>query len=113
MIIYGLKACDTCRKVLKSLGNAEFRDVREDGVPQDVLNSAYAKFGDALLNTRSTTWRQLDDAERERDALDLLMAHPTLMKRPLIVLDGEMFLGLGERRTVTTPWITADHAYLA
>lgn len=96
MILYGLKTCDTCRKALKSLGNAEFRDVREDGVPADLLKSAYARFGHDLLNTRSTTWRGLDEAERKKDPLELLSAHPTLMKRPLIVRDDALYLGWGK-----------------
>ena len=96
MILYGLKTCDTCRKALKLLENAEFRDVRADGVPGDVLKSAFARFGDALLNTRSTTWRGLSDEERARDPLDLLADHPTLMKRPLIVAGDDMYLGWGK-----------------
>ncbi len=93
MILYGLKSCDTCRKALKSMPNAQFRDVREDGVPQGVLESAYAALGDALLNTRSTTWRGLEEAERAENPLSLIAKHPTLMKRPLIEKDGEFFLG--------------------
>lgn len=95
MIVYGLKTCDTCRKALKSLPDAEFRDVRADGVPGEVMQEAHARFGAALLNTRSTTWRGLDEAERQGDPLALLAAHPALMKRPLIVDDGEMYLGWG------------------
>ena len=93
MKFYGLKTCNTCRKALKLLPDTQFRDVREDGVPADVLESAYARFGDALLNTRSTTWRGLSESERAKPALTLLTEHPTLMKRPLIEKDGEFFLG--------------------
>lgn len=96
MILYGLKTCDTCRKALKSLQDVEFRDVRADGVPQDVLKSAYGQFGAALLNTRSTTWRGLSEAKRAGDPLDLLAAHPTLMKRPLIDAGGTLYLGWGK-----------------
>lgn len=92
MHLYGLKNCDTCRKALKSLPDATLVDVRAEGVPVDVLAQAYEKFGAALLNTRSTTWRQLPETERARPALDLLTDHPTLMKRPLINRDGELFL---------------------
>ncbi|MEQ8897348.1 MAG: ArsC/Spx/MgsR family protein [Roseovarius sp.] len=95
MIVYGLKTCDTCRKALKSLPDAEFRDVRADGVPGEVLEKAHVRFGASLLNTRSTTWRGLEEAERAGDPLALLVAHPTLMKRPLIVERGEMHLGWG------------------
>jgi len=97
MKLYGLKACDTCRKALKQLAAAghdvTFVDVRADGVSQDDLARFQAAFGDALLNTRSTTWRGLDDAERARDPLALLIDHPTLMKRPVIDQDGSVTLG--------------------
>ena len=93
MILYGLKNCDTCRKALKSLPQAELRDVRKDGVPEAVLAAALEKFGDALLNTRSTTWRGLDEAQRQAAPMDLLKAHPALMKRPLIDVNNTLFLG--------------------
>ena len=93
MLVFGLKNCDTCRKALKSLPDAQLLDVRSDGIPAEVLSQALAEFGDGLVNTRSTTWRNLDDSERARPQLALLEAHPSLMKRPLIV-DGEtMYLG--------------------
>lgn len=91
--LYGLKTCDTCRKALKMLPEAAFVDVRADGVPADVLDAALAQFGDALVNTRSTTWRGLSETERARSHLDLLRAHPTLMKRPLIARNGDLYLG--------------------
>ncbi|WP_294623157.1 arsenate reductase family protein [uncultured Roseovarius sp.] len=96
MILYGLKTCDTCRKALKSLPDARFVDVRTEGVPGGVLKSAYEVLGDALLNTRSTTWRGLDEATRARPVLELLAEHPTLMKRPLIVSTDQFFLGWGK-----------------
>ena len=95
MILYGLKTCDTCRKALKSLGNAEFVDVRAEGVPEDVMRAAFAQFGDKLLNTRSTTWRGLSESERAGAPLELLAAHPTLMKRPLIADGDTLYLGWG------------------
>lgn len=95
MILYGLKTCDTCRKALKSLSNAEFRDVRSEGVPEEVLRAAFVQFGDKLLNTRSTTWRALSESERAGAPLDLLTAHPTLMKRPLIAEGDTLHLGWG------------------
>lgn len=95
MILYGLKTCDTCRKALKLLPDAEFRDIRAEAVPENVLKSAHAAFGARLVNTRSTTWRALDSAERARTPLELLSEYPTLMKRPLILHDGRLFLGWG------------------
>ena len=93
MLLYGLKTCDTCRKALKLLPNAEFVDVRVQGVPAELLARALKVFGAPLLNTRSTTWRELSETERTRPPLELLAQYPALMKRPLIVEGDNMWLG--------------------
>ena len=93
MTLYGIKTCDTCRKALKALESVDFVDVRVDGLPDDVLSRALDAFGDDLVNTRSTTWRGLDDAARALPPMELLRAHPTLMKRPLFEADGALYLG--------------------
>lgn len=69
-------------------------DIRAEPMPAELLSQALETFGDKVLNTRSTTWRGLDDETRRMGALDLLRAHPTLMKRPLIATqDGSLTLG--------------------
>lgn len=93
MRLFGLKNCDTCRKALKSLEDAEFVDVRTDGVPHSVLRDALARFGDDLVNRRSTTWRQMSETERRKPPLELISEVPTVMKRPLIEAGGELYLG--------------------
>lgn len=93
MQLFGLKTCDTCRAARKALPQAEFVDVRADGMDPAILDTALARFGDDLVNRRSTTWRGLDEAERARPAAALLADHPTLMKRPLIVDGDRMVLG--------------------
>ncbi len=100
MHLYGLKTCDTTRKALKTLREAglevTYIDVRSDGVPEDLLSRFLAAFGEALINKRSTTWRGLSDSEQAGDAHALLLAHPTLMKRPVIQSDEDFYLGWGE-----------------
>ncbi len=95
--LYGLKTCDTCRKARKALieaGHAvEYIDVRDDGVGANKLARFQCAFGAALINKRSTTWRTLSEVERSRPALQLLAAYPTLMKRPVIVVGNDLFLG--------------------
>ena len=93
MIIYGLKNCDTCRKARKALPDFEFHDVREHPLPDVVLDAALQAFGDRLMNTRSTTWRGLDEAARAGSPRALMCAYPALMKRPLIAVDNSFFLG--------------------
>lgn len=93
MEVYGIKACDTCRKALKELGNPKLVDIRQNGLPADLLQRAAETFGDALLNRRSTTWRGLDEEARTRPMTALLREHPLLMKRPLIVAGDDLYLG--------------------
>lgn len=95
--LYGLKNCDTCTKARKALENkgftVSFIDVRAEPLSKDVLQRFLDRFSEQLVNTRSTTWRGLDDQERARSPLELLQAHPSLMKRPVIMKDDGLFLG--------------------
>lgn len=96
MKLYGIRTCDTCRKALKMLPEAELHDVRAEGFPPGLLHRAAARFGKDLLNTRSTTWRALGPTERDRPMVDLIESHPTLMKRPLIAAGEDLYLGWNE-----------------
>jgi len=96
MKIYGIRTCDTCRKALKSLPEAELHDIRAEGFPEGLLERSAAQFGKDLLNVRSATWRGLSEAERARPMLELIESHPTLMKRPLIESGGNLYLGWDE-----------------
>ena len=93
MQLYGLKTCDTCSTALKLLGQVEFFDVRDQGIPVEILMKAYAQFNGALINTRSTTWHRLNESQRKVPPTTLLMEHPTIMKRPLIVDGIQLYLG--------------------
>ena len=95
MRFFGLKTCDTCRKALKALAEQEVQviDVRADGVSDTDRAAIVAAFGDKAINTRSTTWRGLDDAARTLAPEALLAAHPTLMKRPVIEHNGTWYQG--------------------
>ena len=101
MDLYGLKTCDTCRKAVKMLEAAgrsvRFVDVRAEPLAADQLAEFLGAFGDALVNTRSTTWRGLSEGDRKGAPADLLAAHPALMKRPVIRADdGTLHLGWGK-----------------
>jgi len=70
--------------------------VRTDGVGADRLAKFQCEFGAKLTNTRSTTWRNLSEKERECPAMPLWLEHPTLMKRPVIISGDTLFLGWGK-----------------
>ena len=98
MKLYGLKNCDSCknaRKALQSIGQpVEFVDLRVTPVAVEQLQKWLDEHGDAILvNRKSTTWRGLDDVARQRSVLALLMANPTLIKRPVIESGDNSFVG--------------------
>lgn len=93
--LYGIKTCDTCRKARKTLDAQgtpyQYHDLREDGLSAERLEAWLARTELAtLLNTRSTTWRALTAEEQQAAKADpdyarrLILAQPTLLKRPLL-----------------------------
>lgn len=101
MNLYGLKNCDTCKKAMKALDAAgqdyTFVDIRAEADVASLAPEWLAQVDPVkLINTRSTTWRQLDESERARaetDPAGLLAANPTLVKRPLIERGDDVFVG--------------------
>ena len=98
LYLYGLKTCDTCKKAIKALAEAgqtaTFIDIRADTDLGEKVPAWLEHAGaDALLNTRSTTWRGLNETERQQDAQSLLIAHPTLIKRPVIEAGDVVHIG--------------------
>ncbi|MEM9725519.1 MAG: ArsC/Spx/MgsR family protein [Pseudomonadota bacterium] len=103
LTLYGLKTCDSCKKALKALeaagAPARLVDIRAEADLAVKAPAWLAAVGqEALLNTRSTTWRGLSDAEKASatgdGAAGLLIANPTLIKRPVIeAADGRVFVG--------------------
>lgn len=96
--LYGLKNCDTCKKALKALEQAgketAFVDIRAEADLTAKLPSWLAAAGpDVLINRRSTTWRNLDEAARASDPKTLLGANPTLIKRPVIEAGDAIHVG--------------------
>ena len=96
--LYGLKNCDTCKKAIKALEAADktvkFVDIRaEADLSALVPNWLDAAGEDRLINRRSTTWRTLSESERASDPLALLKSNPTLIKRPVIEVDGAVYVG--------------------
>lgn len=97
MILYGIPTCDTCKKAMKALeaaGHAvTFRDVRRDPLSEAEIARLVAEFGDRLINKQSTTYRGFSDFLRESEADAQIAAQPTVMKRPVIEVDGKLYLG--------------------
>lgn len=102
--LYGIKNCDNVRKAQKHLAQqsviVEFHDFRLESLPASTLSTWLTHCGSqALINTRSTTWRQLSAAERAtadnpEGIQELLLRYPTLIKRPVLCAEnGSLILG--------------------
>jgi len=103
LTLYGIANCDACRKARRTLESrgrtVRFHDLRTDGLDHLLLERMESGLGwEDLLNLRSATWRALPESARmpldRARALELMLEHPTLIKRPVIEDAGKFFLGL-------------------
>jgi len=100
--LYGLVTCDTTRAARKWLDGQgiayAFYDVRADGLTRAMVEGWVKKLGwEKVLNKASTTWRELPEEAKaglnDKSAVALLLAHPTLVKRPVLDRGGALSLG--------------------
>jgi Spx/MgsR family transcriptional regulator len=100
--IYGIKACDTMKKARAWLDahgvEAAFHDYKAAGIDGTRLLGWAAQVGwEVLLNRAGTTFRKLPDADRrdltEAKAIALMLAQPSLIKRPVLDIDGKLVVG--------------------
>jgi arsenate reductase len=100
--IYGIKNCDTIKKArrwLEARGvDYEFHDYKASGIDRARLERWCREFGwDMLLNRAGTTFRKLPDADKQvleaRKAISLMLAQPSLIKRPVLEVDGRLLVG--------------------
>lgn len=103
IILYGIPNCDTVKKArawLTAQGvNYQFHDFKKQGVPPERLTVWTQAAGwDKLLNRQGTTWRKLDAATQAAvhdaaTAQALMMAHPSVIKRPVVEWNTGITLG--------------------
>ncbi|MEW8500396.1 MAG: ArsC family reductase, partial [Candidatus Thiodiazotropha taylori] len=100
--MYGIPNCDTIKKARRWLDDQgvayEFHDYKKAGVDEAMLTAWIGQLGwESLLNKRSTTWRQLDEAAKanldEKQAIQIMLANPSIIKRPLLDDGKQLHLG--------------------
>ena len=100
--IYGIKNCDTMKKARGWLDEHgvkyAFHDYKSEGIAKDKLKAWSDELGwEALLNRAGTTFRKLPDADRqglnERKALALMLAQPSMIKRPVLEAGSKLLVG--------------------
>ena len=104
--LFGIPNCDTIKKARKWLGDHDvdyrFHDFRKDGLEKSALEQWVKSAGwETLLNQRGTTWRQLPENDKtdinESKAIRLMLAHPAMIKRPVLVMGKTVLVGFSEQ----------------
>ncbi|PWI34430.1 ArsC family reductase [Vibrio albus] len=100
--MYGIPNCDSIKKAKKWLEQAgidyEFHDYRKQGVDTEMVTTFCQQFGwEKVVNKRGTTYRQLTQEQKdtldEATAITLLVEHPAMIKRPVLLVDEHYYLG--------------------
>lgn len=100
MILYGIKNCGTVKKAITWLNlhqiSFEFHDYKKLGIAKEKLQDWSTQLGhEQLINRKGTTWRKLDDSQKEmvqhqEKAIEIMEANTSLIKRPVIEKDGKI-----------------------
>ncbi|MFM1887687.1 MAG: hypothetical protein RL026_2844 [Pseudomonadota bacterium] len=107
LVLYGIANCDTVKKARSWLAAAghpcRFHDFRKDGLPEALLRRWVAEVGwEVLLNRAGTTFRKLPESGRqdldEHRAIALMLAQPSLIKRPVLSGAGPLQVGFKPER---------------
>jgi arsenate reductase len=100
--IHGIKACDTMKKARAWLDehgvSYRFHDYKVSGIDRAVLERWARQVGwTVLLNRSGTTFRGLPEAQKqdldEAKAIDLMLEQPSMIKRPVLDVDGKLTVG--------------------
>ena len=103
--MYGIKNCDTVRRACAYLEkhhvNYQFYDFNEGVLTSAQLNHWLQQIDwQILLNKRSLTWRRLAKSEKENlhrnNVMSLLLEKPTIIKRPVLLIDDHIIIGFTE-----------------
>ena len=106
MIVYGIPNCDTTQKAIawlqKRKMNFEFHNYREAGITAAKLNEWSKLVGwEKIFNKKSTTWRSLTPEEQatvtsQKAAVQVMLIHHSIIKRPVIEYNNKLVIGYNE-----------------
>ena len=100
--IHGIRVCDTIKKARSWLDansiDHVFHDYKTQGISEATLRGWVGQVGwKVLLNRAGTTFRKLpgdarDGLDKAR-AIRLMLAQPSMIKRPVLEADGALLVG--------------------
>jgi arsenate reductase len=105
MILYGIKNCDSVKKARRFLEqhqlDYQFFDLKTQAVTAAILKHWFTQVTwKDVFNQRSKTFRELPGDQKqdlnETKAMALIIARPTLIKRPVLDHEGAFLIGFKE-----------------
>lgn len=98
--IYYLKTCDTCKKILKMipLDGFTLQDIKSDSITVNQLNEMKDLAGsyESLFSRRAKKYKAMNlknEVLTEKDFKQLILEEYTFLKRPVIIIDNQIFIG--------------------
>lgn len=98
--IYFLKTCDTCTRILKSINLEGFtlQEIKTEPITVAQLEEMHALSGsyESLFSRRAKKYKQMDLKNQElteKDIHQLILDEYTFLKRPVVIIDSEIFIG--------------------
>lgn len=99
--IYHLSTCDTCQRIIKKLQPLDefiLQDIKTETMTPSQLEEMHKLAGsyEALFSKRARLYREKGLNEKqlsETDYKNLILEHYTFLKRPVILVENEIFIG--------------------
>ena len=101
-IAFSLSTCDTSKRILKAANindsNFEIRDIKSTSISIKELDLMKTMTGsyEALFSRRARKYKTMglkDKSLSEKDYKELILQDYTFLKRPVIIIDKQIFVG--------------------
>lgn len=102
--IYHLSTCSTCKRILNEIDPSEdvkLQDIKTEPITEDQLDemAKLAGSNEALFSRRAMKYKSMglkDKSLSEKDYRQLILDEYTFLKRPVIIVGDEIFVGNGK-----------------
>lgn len=100
-IVYHLSTCDTCKRIIKDVGIGEefvSQDIKFEKITPEQIDAMSALAGsyEALFSRKARKYKEMNLKEKslsEDDIRQLILDEYTFLKRPVVIVDGSIFIG--------------------
>ena len=107
--IYYLSTCDTCKRIIKESGiddRYDFQDIKTEAITESQLDQMKEMSGsyESLFSRQARKYKELDLKNKslsENDYRKLILEEYTFLKRPVVIIENEIFIGNAKKNVET------------